>query len=119
MEFSRDRASTTKPPLLDGSNYPYWKVKMTAFLQSVDVDVWNCVEFGYTKPTVATDGDKTIEKPMPQWTKEDKQAFNWNSKALNTIFYGVPPSEFCRISICKSVKKHGIFWKLFMKALLK
>ena len=102
MEFSRDGTSTTKPPLLNGSNYPYWKVRLTAFLQSIDVDVQNCVKFGYTKPTVVIDGGKTIEKPMPQWTKEDKQAFNWNSKALNAIFNSVTPFEFRRISICKS-----------------
>ena len=120
MDFNRDGTSISKPPLLYGSNYPYWKVRMTAFLQSIDVDVWNCVEFGYTKPTIITDGNKTIEKPKPQWTKEDKHAFNCNSKALNSIFNGVTPSEFHQIFICKLAKEA---WDILetgsIKALLK
>lgn len=61
--------------------------------------------FLVSMPTVTTDGNKIIEKPIPQWTKEDKQTFNFNSKALNSIFNGVSPSEFRLISICKTAKE--------------
>ena len=38
------------PPLFDGINYAYWKVRMKAFLQSLDEKVWQAVEIGWTKP---------------------------------------------------------------------
>ena len=78
---------------------------MTAFLQSIDVEAWNCVELGYTKPIVVTDGNSTIPKPMAQWTKEEKEVFTFNSRALNVIFNGVTPSEFYRIFTCKIAKE--------------
>ena len=38
------------PYLFDGTNYAYWKVRMKAFLQSLDEIVWQAVEIGWTKP---------------------------------------------------------------------
>ena len=32
--------------LFDGTNYAYWKVRMRAFLQSLDEKVWQAVEIG-------------------------------------------------------------------------
>ena len=37
------------PPLFDGTNYAYWKVRMRAFLQSLDKKVWQAVKIGWTK----------------------------------------------------------------------
>ena len=34
------------PPLFDGTNYAYLKVRMRAFLQSLDENVWQVVEIG-------------------------------------------------------------------------
>ena len=34
------------PPLFDGTNYVYWKVRMRAFLQYLDEKVWQAVEIG-------------------------------------------------------------------------
>ena len=65
---------------------------MTTFLRFIDVEVYNCIELGYTKPTVVTDGNITIPQPMAQWTKEEKQAFPINSRNMNAIFNGVTPS---------------------------
>ena len=38
------------PPLFNGIDYAYWKVRMRAFLQSLDEKVWQVVEIGWTKP---------------------------------------------------------------------
>ena len=65
--------SLTIPPLFDGTNYAYWKVRMRAFLQSLDEKVWQAVEIGWTKPTEApADLDDAKIK-----------AENFNSRALN------------------------------------
>ena len=39
------------PPLFDDTNYAYWKVCIRDFLQSLDENVWQAVEIGWTKPT--------------------------------------------------------------------
>ena len=33
-----------KPPQFDGSNYPYWKAKMTTYIKSINRKVWKVVE---------------------------------------------------------------------------
>ena len=45
--------SLIKPLLFDGTNYAYWKVRMRAFLQSLDEKVWQAVGIGWTKPKEA------------------------------------------------------------------
>ena len=35
---------TKKPPQFDGSNYPYWKAKMTIYIKSINRKVWKVVE---------------------------------------------------------------------------
>ena len=45
-----------RPPLLDGSNYDYWKSRMSAFLKSIDSRTWKEVLKGWEHP-VALDED--------------------------------------------------------------
>ena len=39
------------PSFFDWNNYAYWKVRMKAFLKSIDERVWNSIEYGREKPT--------------------------------------------------------------------
>ena len=80
--------SLNAPPYFDGSNYAFWKVRMRAFLCSIDEAVWDAVEIGWTKPKVA----------KSTWDKAALAASNANSKALNAIFCGVSSDEFHQIS---------------------
>ena len=41
------------PPLFDGTNYAYWKIRMKAFLQALGEKVWQAVEVGKIKPKEA------------------------------------------------------------------
>ena len=36
--------NTKKPPQFDGSNYPYWKAKMTTYIKYINRKVWKVVE---------------------------------------------------------------------------
>ena len=36
--------NTKNPPQFDGSNYPYWKAKMTTYIKSINRKVWKVVE---------------------------------------------------------------------------
>ena len=76
------------PPHFDGNNYAYWKVRMKAFLKSIDGRVWNSVEYGWEKPTT----------PISEWETSQKEVAAFNSKAMNTIFNAISMEEFKRIS---------------------
>ena len=80
--------SLNVPPYFDGNNYAFWKVRMRAFLCSIDDTVWDVVEVGWTRP----------EATKSTWDKAALAAANANSKALNAIFCGVSPNEFHMIS---------------------
>ena len=56
--------------LFDGTNYAYWKVRMRAFLQSLDEKLWQAMEIGWTKPT---------EAPA-DWDDAKIKAANFNSR---------------------------------------
>ena len=75
-------------PLFDGINYVYWKVRMRAFLQSLDEKVWQAVKIGWTKPK---------EAPA-DWDEAKIKAANFNSRALNALFSAVTNEEFKKIS---------------------
>ena len=49
--------NTKKPPQFDGSNYPYWKAKMTTYIKSINRKVWKKVE---TKIEVANAEAPTV-----------------------------------------------------------
>ena len=80
--------SLNAPPYFDGSNYAFWKVRMRAFLCSIDETIWDAVDVGWTR----------LEAAKFTWDKAALAAINANSKALNAIFCDVSPDEFHRIS---------------------
>ena len=75
-------------PFFDGSNYAFWKVRMRAFLCSIDENVWDVVENGWTG----------LEATKSTQDKAALVAANANSQTLNAIFCGVSLNEFHRIS---------------------
>ena len=83
------------PPLFDGTNYAYWKVRIRAFLQSLNEKVWQAIEIGWTKPkeALADQDDAKIK------------ATNFNSGALNALFNAVTNEEFKKISSTETTKE--------------
>ena len=76
------------PPLFNGTNYVYWKIRMKTFLQALNEKVWQAVEVNWVKPK---------EVPV-DWDEAKIKAANFNSKALNALFSGVTNEEFKKIS---------------------
>ncbi|GAA0172400.1 hypothetical protein LIER_26236 [Lithospermum erythrorhizon] len=66
MECFKKGGSITRPPLLDGLNYSYWKAKVTAFLRSIDTKTWKVVCTGLMTPTVT-------DKSEPKATGTEKR----------------------------------------------
>ena len=80
-------------PLFNGTNYAYWKVRMRAFMQSLNEKVWQAVEIGWTKPK---------EAPV-DWDDDKINMANFNSKTLNALFSVVTNEEFKKISSTETV----------------
>ena len=68
---------------------------MGAFLCAMDESVWDFIENGYVKPTIA----------KSKWDKTALSLANANSKAINSIFCGVSTDEFYRISHIEIAKE--------------
>ena len=83
------------PHLFDGINYAYWKVRMRAFLQSLDEKVWPAVEIVWTKPKEA----------LADWDEAKIMVVNFNSRALNALVSTVTNEEFKKISSTETAKE--------------
>ena len=73
MDWSQ---SLNAPPYFDGSNYAFWKVRIRAFLCSMDETVWDAMDIGCTR----------LEAAKSMWDKAALTASNANSKEFNAIF---------------------------------
>ena len=68
---------------------------MRAFLQSLDENVWQAVEIGWTKP-----------KEVPaDWDDAKIKVENFNSRVLNVLFSAVMNDEFKKISSTEIAKE--------------
>ena len=96
--FVMDRwQSLIIPHLFDGTNYAHWKLRMRAFLQSLDEKVWQAVKIGWTKP-----------KEVPaDWDEAKIKAANFNSRALNAYSVQSPMRSSRRYPLLKLLRKHG------------
>ncbi|KAG9442196.1 hypothetical protein H6P81_018050 [Aristolochia fimbriata] len=106
--YLKEGASNTRPPLLDGSNYSYWKAKMQIYIKAQDEKAWKTIVKGWYPPTkvIGEGADmKSVEKPDTEWTKEEERLSNCNSKALNAIFGGVNEEQFRMISACTTAQE--------------
>ncbi|CAM8877687.1 unnamed protein product [Rhodiola kirilowii] len=100
----REGQNITRPPLLEGNKYGYWRVRMKAFLKSQDESVCEAVENGWTHPVI-TEAGKVSLLTKDKWTEVHKNAEAANSKAMNAIFSGVDGKNFKMISTCEIAKK--------------
>ena len=105
--------SIDRPPMLNGSNYPYWKIGMKIFIQAHDYSLWKITVNGSHTPKVLKEHDKEIAQ--------------LNAKVMNILYYSLDLNEFNLISSCisaKSMKKiendiWGSKWKKKKQALKK
>ncbi|KAM6563438.1 hypothetical protein CsatB_023436 [Cannabis sativa] len=104
MEMFREGGSTSRPPMLEGANYPYRKTKMCAFLRAVDERVWMSIEEGWWKQMMM-ENEIVIPKPMTQWTTVETERANFNSKALHALFNVVSTNQLKVIANCEIAKE--------------
>jgi len=97
-------ASINRPPLFAGENYPFWKIRMKIFLESVDKGVWDAVVNGPFKPIKIVDGE-TFPKEFSQWTPDENKRAHYDVRAKNIISSALTLDEFYRVSVCESAKE--------------
>eukprot|EP00253_Pinus_taeda_P027051 PITA_27051 len=88
-----EREASIRPPVFDGTNFNYWKVRFTAYLQSLGTDVWDIVETGYAFPS-ATPTDAA-----------EKKKYETNAKAVSTLLGCLSQLEFVKVMHYKSAKE--------------
>jgi hypothetical protein len=74
-EGDMERGSS-KPPLFDGTNYPYWKIRMSAHVQGIDWLVWEICE----------DTTYVVLEPHARVMQDQKDQHNANSRARVVLF---------------------------------
>ena len=68
---------------------------MRVFLQSLDENVWQAIEIGWTKPTEAS----------ADWDDAKIMVANFNSRVLNALFSAVTNKESKKISFIETAKE--------------
>ncbi|KAK0588538.1 hypothetical protein LWI29_002284 [Acer saccharum] len=97
-------ASNSRPPLLKGHNYGFWKLRMKAYIRSIDERAWMTVEEGYLAPNKIEDG-VTISKPRSEWSTNEFELAKWHHRAVNAIFGGVDSRQFSYIQNLETAKE--------------
>eukprot|EP00253_Pinus_taeda_P016292 PITA_16292 len=88
-----EREASIWPPIFDGTNFVYWKVRVTAYLQSLGTEVWDIIDTGYTFPSA------TPTNPAK------KKKYETNAKVVNTLLGCLSQSEFVKVMQFKSAKE--------------
>lgn len=90
------------PPILDGSNYHVWQVRMKAFLEGADL--WEAVEDDYVVPPL-------VANPTANQQKLYKERVTRKAKARSSLYAAVTPIIFNRIMSLESAKDIWDFLK--------
>ena len=88
-----ERDASIRPPIFDGTNFIYWKVRVTAYLQSLGIEVWDIIDTGYTFPS-ATPTDPA-----------EKKKYETIENVVNTLLGCLSQSEFVKVMQFKSTKE--------------
>ena len=81
---------TSRPTYFDGTNFPYYKVRMACYLEAVDLGVQR----------VTRDGIKPIKNPDKP-TKSDKKEIHFNARAKNCLFESFSMDAFNQVFTLK------------------
>ena len=58
MNFLKEGRLVKCPPLFDGTNYAYWRVRMRAFMNTLDEKAWKSILVGWCPPMKIDDEGK-------------------------------------------------------------
>lgn len=102
MSFLNEGGSISCPPLLDETNYPYWKSRIWAFIRALDIKAWRSILTGWSHPTIKADDGTVSLKPEIDWSPQDDLLASYNTKALHAIFNGCDVEQIKPVSSCET-----------------
>ncbi|XP_073137084.1 uncharacterized protein [Henckelia pumila] len=89
-----------------------WKIRIQALLSTLDDDMWYVITDGpiiITKANIAvavTEGaPQIVEKPISEWTTEDKKKANLDNVAKDILYKTLDKKTFSKIKMCKTGKE--------------
>jgi hypothetical protein len=62
------------PSIFEGNNFSYWKIRMEAYLEAIDVRVYRAIAQGFTKP-----------KDPANLISDEVHYKKWNTKGRNAL----------------------------------
>ena len=80
-----------RAPHFDGTNYPYWQIRMASHLEAVDLDVWRVTSLGMNP----------IKRPDNP-TVGDKKELHANAIARDILLSSLSIDMFNRVSLLTS-----------------
>ncbi|KAK2364610.1 cysteine-rich RECEPTOR kinase [Trifolium repens] len=99
------KGAYNRAPIFNGDHFDYWKSSMRIHINSFDGEVWNAIENGPFVPTI-TDPHGIVEnKPMAQWTDDEKKKVNYDAKAQNILISSLGIEQFYHVSHCSTAKE--------------
>ncbi|WJX19176.1 hypothetical protein P8452_08893 [Trifolium repens] len=99
------KGAYNRAPIFNGDHFDYWKSSMRIHINSFDGEVWNAIENGPFVPTI-TDPHGIVEnKPMAQWTDDEKKKVNYDAKAQNILISSLGNEQFYHVSHCSTAKE--------------
>ena len=71
MDLLTEGGLVVRPPLLDETNYGYWKAHMCAFIKSMNDLTWKAILTGRTPPTKKDDPGNNVPQSELEWSSEE------------------------------------------------
>ena len=110
--------STHRPPLFTGSDYGFWKTRMTLYIKAQDYHVWRVIAYGPHIPTKTVER-ATIIKLETEWNEADVKLIELNCKAMSSLYCAFDLMNSIESQVANRLKKFGINLKLPMKEKIK
>ncbi|KAK2444675.1 gag-protease polyprotein [Trifolium repens] len=99
------KGAYNRAPIFNGDHFDYWKSSMRIHINSFDGEVWNAIKNGPFIPTITDAHGIVTNKPMAQWTEEEKKKANYDAKAQNILISSLGIDQFYHVSHCQSAKE--------------
>ena len=101
-----ERHSTNRPPLFNGTNYQFWSNRMSIFMRAYYYKMLDVVLIDpYVLMKTKAGSEALKPKLRSEWTELEIKKVQVNFKAINTLHCALNPTEFNRISTCKTAKE--------------
>ncbi|KAK2374793.1 gag-protease polyprotein [Trifolium repens] len=99
------KGAYNRAPIFNGDHFDYWKSSMRIHINSFDGEVWNAIENGPFVPTITDPHGIVDNKPMAQWTDDEKKKVNYDAKAQNILISSLGIEQFYHVSHCSTAKE--------------